>query len=74
MNSRKDYCAAAAIARSYQNDVERAIVVEAFSAFFAGDNPAFSSTRFREACEPSDGKRTSPRRHVRAKGADDAND
>lgn len=52
--SRKDYVAAARIVRSarYLSAEARALVVSDLVTFFADDNPRFSATRFREACQP----------------------
>lgn len=49
--TKKHFEKAADIARTYPVK-ERAIVVQAFLALFSGENPAFNSSRFREACEP----------------------
>jgi hypothetical protein len=51
--SRKDYIATAEILRAVSMpDEARAELVSRFVTFFADDNPRFSPSRFRDACEP----------------------
>ena len=51
--SRKDYNEAARILRETAMSSEtRAALVARFVTMFADDNPRFSPSRFREACEP----------------------
>jgi hypothetical protein len=51
--SRKDYNQAARILRETALTSEtRAALVARFVTMFADDNPRFSPSRFREACEP----------------------
>ncbi len=51
--SRKDYVEAARIiSETPMSDELRAQLVGRFVTFFADDNPRFSPSRFREACEP----------------------
>ena len=52
--SRKDYVEAARIIReaSYLSEEARALLVSDLVTFFANDNPRFSPSTFRAACEP----------------------
>lgn len=51
--SRKDYNEAARILRETAMSAEtRKALVTRFVTMFADDNPRFSPSRFREACEP----------------------
>lgn len=51
--SRKDYNEAARILRETAMPAElRSALVARFSTMFSDDNPRFSPSRFREACEP----------------------
>lgn len=56
--SRKDYVEAARIIReaAYLSEEARARLVADLVTFFADDNPRFSPSRFREACEPVDAR------------------
>jgi hypothetical protein len=56
--SRKDYVAAARILREadYLSEEARARLVADLVTFFADENPRFSPSRFREACEPIDAR------------------
>ena len=49
--SKKDYEAAARIAREASSLAWHTAVVEAFVALFRSDNPRFDAERFRAACE-----------------------
>ena len=52
--SRKNYIEAARIIRETAMPSEtRAALVSRFVTMFADDNPRFSPSRFREACEPA---------------------
>ena len=52
--SRKDYVEAARIIReaSYLSAEAKALLVSDLVTFFSDDNPRFSASRFRQACEP----------------------
>ncbi len=54
--SRKDYVAVARIIReaAYLSEEARGRLVAELVTFFADDNPRFSPSRFREACQPAD--------------------
>jgi hypothetical protein len=55
--SRKDYVAIAEILRETPIESEaRAQLVARFVTTLADDNPRFSPSRFREACEPVDAR------------------
>ena len=56
--SRKDYVEAARIVREadYLSPEARARLVADLVTFFADENPRFSPSRFREACEPVDAR------------------
>lgn len=53
--SRKDYVEAARIVRkaAYLDEEARACLVADLVTFFADDNPRFSPSRFRVACQPA---------------------
>jgi hypothetical protein len=53
--TRKDYIKAAEIVREayvHQKNGNGEAIEFAFVRLFAGDNPAFNETRFRNACKP----------------------
>ena len=54
--SRKHYVEAARMVReaAYLSEEARARLVADLVTFFAHDNPRFSPSRFREACQPDD--------------------
>jgi hypothetical protein len=62
--SRKDYVQAARIVREagYLTEEARVRLVSDLVTFFADDNPRFSPSRFRAACEPVPIIHTSERR------------
>ena len=56
--SRKDYVQAARLVReaTYLSEEARARLVADLVTFFADDNPRFSPSRFKEACQPVDAR------------------
>jgi hypothetical protein len=55
--SRRDYIAIAEILRDTRMESEtRAQLVARFVVVLSDDNPRFSPSRFREACQPSDAR------------------